>query len=468
MTTHNEHSAPTSGPATEQGTGRQRFYIWTVGCQMNKADSERMGSALEQLGMEAADGPKGADVIVLNSCVVRQHAEDRVVGMLTSLKPWKERNPDKTLALMGCMVGPQEEALRKRYPYVDLFMRPQQFDPLIERMGDQLGVDVEGCVGPLVPAHPHVTSFVPIIHGCDKFCTFCIIPFRRGREVSRPLDELVDECRMLAARGVREVTLLGQNVDSYGHDLPGAPDLADLLEAVHDRVPDLLRLRFLTSHPNDMSERIIDAVARLPRAMEHINLPVQAGDDEVLANMRRGYTNAQYRALVERVRAAIPGVALHTDLIVGFPGETEAQFERSLELVRELRFDKVHAAAYSVRPNTYAQRMLSDDVAPEEKQRRLRAIEAAQEAVLTETNAAYFGSTQEVLVDGVQGRGGDDGLRWRGRTRTDKQVFIDAGEGAPDDGGQNLLGKLVHVRITKTSPWSLQGRLAGILDPARA
>ena len=421
-----------------------RFYIWTIGCQMNKADSERMGSALEQLGLQTVDHPREADVIVLNSCVVRQNAEDRVVGMMSSLKPVKQRYPDKVLALMGCMVGPKQDELRKRFPYVDVFMRPQQFDPLLELLGDRLGVDVDGCVGPLVPGHPAVTTYVPIIHGCDKFCTFCIIPYRRGREVSRPIEELVRECEMLVARGVKEVTLLGQNVDSYGHDLPGSPDLADLLKAVHE-VEGLVRIRFLTSHPNDMSDRIIQAVADLPKVCESINLPFQAGDDQVLAAMRRGYTNAQYRRLVDKVRRTIPGVAMVTDLIVGFPGETAEQFERTVDLVRDIRFDKVHAACYSTRPNTIAARKMEDDVPPEEKQRRFRIIEDLQAQVASEINAGYMGRTVEVLVDG-HSKG-----RWQGRTRTDKLVFIDS--------PQDLLGWLVNVRIDHTSPWSLQGSL---------
>ena len=430
-----------------------RYHIWTVGCQMNKADSERMGAALEQLGLEECADAKQADVVVLNSCVVRQNAEDRVVGMLTSLKPWKERHPDSTLALMGCMVGPQQDELKRRFPYVDVFMRPQQFDPLVRRVGDWLGVDVDGCIGPMVPGHPNVTTHVPIIHGCDKFCTFCIIPYRRGREVSRTVEELVAECRMLVCRGVREVTLLGQNVDSYGHDLPGSPDLADLLQAVHDQVPDLWRIRFLTSHPNDMSQRIIESVARLPRVMEHINLPFQAGDDTVLANMRRGYTSAQYRQLVARIRATVPGVAMTTDLIVGFPGETAEQFEHSLEMLRHIRFDKVHVAAYSPRPNTIAFRKMLDDVPQAEKDRRLRAVETLQENILSEINSNYLGTVQEVLVDGHQ-RG-----KWQGRTRTDKLVFI--------EGDEELLGQLVSVRVTRTSPWSLQGQMVGSPVSAR-
>jgi tRNA-2-methylthio-N6-dimethylallyladenosine synthase len=457
------------------------YHIWTTGCQMNQADSERMGSGLEQLGLEWTANPKDADVIVLNSCVVRQSAEDRAVGMLTSLKPWKERNPEKTLALMGCMVGPQQGPLKKQFPYVDVFMAPQNFEPLINIVGEKVGVDPDGCArianpALLTPGHPAIATHVPIIHGCDKFCTFCIIPYRRGREVSRALQEIVDECSMLVRRGVREVTLLGQNVDSYGHDLPGAPDLADLLEAVHDSVPELARIRFLTSHPNDMSQRIIDAVARLPRLMESINLPFQAGNDQVLENMRRGYTNAGYRELVARIRASIPGVAMVTDLIVGFPGESAEQFEDTLAMVRDMGFDKVHAAIYSTRPNTYAERKLEDDVPTEEKKRRFRAIEEAQEASLTQINNTYLGTTQEVLVDGrsrarkdASARNGATGERWQGRTRTDKLVFFDppTREAASND-DESLLGQLVRVRITKTTPWSLQGKLAAAAKPVHA
>ena len=276
----------------------QKYYVWTIGCQMNKADSERMESALGQMGLASTGSPKDADVVVLNSCVVRQGAEDKVTGMLTSLKPLKQGDPDKIVALMGCMVGPKTDSLSARFPYVDVFMRPQQYAPLIDLLANRMGIDPEGCVGPLT-ARPDVTAYVPIIHGCDKFCSFCIIPYRRGREVSRPVEDVVTEVRLLARRGVKEVTLLGQNVDSYGHDLPGGPDLGDLLAAVHD-VDELERVRFLTSHPNDMSDHIIESVARFDKVCEHINLPFQAGDDEVLAKMRRGYTNDEYRTLIDQ------------------------------------------------------------------------------------------------------------------------------------------------------------------------
>ena len=420
------------------------FYIWTIGCQMNKADSERLESALGQMGLAPADTPKEADVVVLNSCVVRQSAEDRVVGMLTSLKPLKQRDPDKVVALMGCMVGPRATDLEERFPYVDVFMRPQEFGPLIDLVGRRIGVDPEGCIGPLV-ARADVTTYIPVIHGCDKFCAFCIIPYRRGREVSRPIEDIANESRLLAERGVKEVTLLGQNVDSYGHDLPGEQDLADLLGAINE-VDGLERVRFLTSHPSDMSDRIIDAVGQLDKVCEHVNLPFQAGDDEVLARMRRDYTNEEYRRLIDRIRSRIPSVSLSTDLIVGFSGETEAQFERTVELVRDVRFDKVHAAAYSTREGTIAARTIDDDVPQEQKASRLKVIEELQEEVLTEINGRLQGETTEVLVEGRK-RG-----RWYGRNRNDKLVYFDH-EG-------DLTGQLAEVKIDKTGPWALQGALA--------
>ena len=314
---------------------------------MNKADSERLESALDRIGLRSNASAEDADVVVLNSCVVRQSAEDRVVGMLGSLKHARRENPDKIIALMGCMVGPRTTPLETRFPHVNVFMRPQQYEPLIDMLAERMGFDPEGCLAQLT-ARPAVTAYVPIVHGCDKFCSFCIIPYRRGREVSRTVEDVVREVTMLVERGVQEVTLLGQNVDSYGHDLPGEQDLGKLLRAV-DKVDGIERVRFLTSHPNDMSDGILDAVAECETVCEHVNLPFQAGDDQVLRDMRRGYTNEEYRVLVDRIRDRIPGVSLSTDLIVGFCGETDAQFQRTLDMVRDIRFDKVHSAAYSAR-----------------------------------------------------------------------------------------------------------------------
>ena len=421
----------------------RNYHIWTIGCQMNKADSERLESALGQMGLSSTASPRDADVIVLNSCVVRQSAEDRVVGMLTSLKPLKQQDPDKVVALMGCMVGPKTDALEDRYPYADVFMRPQQYEPLIEVLAERMGVDPEGCVGPLT-AKPDVAAYVPIIHGCDKFCTFCIIPYRRGREVCRSIEDIANEVLLLARRGVKEVTLLGQNVDSYGHDLPGSPDLGDLLSEING-VDGLERIRFLTSHPNDMSDHIIDSVAALDKVCEHINLPFQAGDDEVLHRMRRGYTNDDYRRLIEKIRARVPNVSLSTDVIVGFSGETEEQFEQTVELIRDVGFDKVHAAAYSTRPGTIAGRKMEDDVPFEEKKARLKTIEELQETILTQRNASLDGETVQVLVEDRK-RG-----KWYGRNRNDKLVYFE------DDADRK--GEMLQIRVERTGPWSLQGTL---------
>jgi tRNA-2-methylthio-N6-dimethylallyladenosine synthase len=421
----------------------QSYYVWTIGCQMNKADSERLESALGQMGLSPGESARDSDVVVINSCVVRASAEDRVVGMLTHLKPVMQRDPDKVLALMGCMVGPQKDALSERFPYVDVFMQPQQYAPLIEFLGDRLGIDPDGCVGPL-SATPSVATYIPIIHGCDKFCSFCIIPYRRGREVSRTIEDVVNEATRLSRRGVKEVTLLGQNVDSYGHDLPGSVDLGDLLAAVNE-VESLDRIRFLTSHPNDMSDHIIGAIADLDKVCEHVNLPFQAGDDSVLADMRRGYTNAEYREKIDIIRDRIPNVSLATDLIVGFCGETAERFERTVELIRDIKFDKVHAAAYSTRPGTIAARLMKDDVPEDEKRLRLKVIEEVQEEVATEINSRLLGATQDVLVEGRR-KG-----RWFGRNRNDKLVFFDSSE--------DLAGSMTRVTIEKTSPWSLQGSL---------
>ncbi len=429
----------------------ESYHIWTIGCQMNVADSERLAGALEQLGLHAVDKPGDADVIVLNSCVVRQNAEDKVANTLRTMKPLKAARPDRVVALMGCMVGPGNHGLGATFPFVDTFMQPQQYGPLLDLLGERMGLDWEGCVGNLTPLWPAVRSHVPIIHGCDLMCTFCIIPYRRGRQVSRPIPEIVAEVERLVARGVKEVTLLGQTVDAYGHDLPEEPDLADLLHALNP-IPGLARIRFLTSHPMFMSRRIMEAVAELDKVCEHVNLPVQAGDDGVLARMRRRYTVREYRDLIDEMRRTIPGVSLSTDVIVGFPGETREQYERTVRLIEDVGFDKVHAAAYSTRPGTIAGRSMPDDVPPEEKEYRLKNLDRLQEGILAERNSRLLGERVEVLVDGRK-KG-----RWQGRTRNDKLVFFEA-EG-------DLLGNLVDVEVTRTGPWSLQGVPAGVLASA--
>ena len=412
---------------------------------MNTADSDRLGAALEHMGLQQVEQAADADVIVLNSCVVRQGAEDKVVSNLAWMAPLKKQQPERIVALMGCMVGPKSDELARRFPYVDVFMRPQQYEPLLEMIGERMGMDWEGCIGPLTPVRPDVTCHVPIIHGCDLMCTFCIIPYRRGRQVSRPVEEVALEVEMLAAKGVKEVTLLGQTVDAYGYDLPEQPDLAVLFTRLND-IDGIERIRFLTSHPKFMTQEIIQAVADLPKVCEHINLPVQAGDDGILDQMRRQYSRAEYVDLVGRIRETVPAVAINTDIIVGFPGETEEQFQQTLDLLSDLRLDKVHCAAYSTRPGTIASRTMDDAITEAEKTSRRQRLDRLQEDIQTEINAELVGRYEEILVEGRK-RG-----KWQGRTRSNKLVFFE------DEAYHQ--GKVVTVKIERSSPWSLQGSLA--------
>ena len=410
-----------------------KYYIWTIGCQMNKAESERLSSYFEQLGYQPAAADE-ADLIVLNSCVVRQSAEDRVVNKLHNLRQMKRARPELTIAVTGCLVNADSAKLERRFPQVDYFFKPGDCPQWLEKPGWEQAL----------PPRPAPSTYVSIIQGCDNFCSYCIVPYRRGRNRSRPPEEIVHEVRELVKRGAKEVTLLGQNVDSYGGDLPEKPELADLLYELN-AIDGLFRIRFLTSYPRDISPRLIEAVAALDKVCEQLSLPVQSGSDEILVAMRRGYTVEQYRQLIAEIKAKIAGVALSTDVIVGFPSETESQFQETVDLLAELRFDTVHVAAYSPRAGTLSAEKLEDNVPAEEKRGRLGRVERLQEGIATEINARLLGKTVEVLVEGRK-KG-----RWYGRTRSDKLVFCS------DD--NDCLGKLININIEKTSPWSLQGRV---------
>ncbi len=448
-----------------------RYYIWTVGCQMNEADSERIARALQDRGLVEASSAEQADVVVLNTCSVRQAAEDKALGKVGSLRPLKLARPDLIIGFGGCMVAPDTvDTLRRKLPYVDVFFPPAEpkdlLDLVDERMSDRdptLDPDVssDGCLAPTVTASDGsvvnttrpfpVARWLPIMSGCNRRCTYCIVPFRRGREVSRPIPELVAETRRLVAEGAREVTLLGQIVDRYGRDLrPERPDLADLLSALSE-IEGLVRIRFLTSHPRDFTDRILDAVATLPKVCEHINIPVQAGDDAVLKAMWRGYTVDVYRRIVARIRERVPGCSIATDIIVGFPGESEEQFQHTLDLIEEIRFDVVHVAMYSPRPGTLAADTMRDTVSRQEKKERLHRVEEIQERISRDINEALVGTSQEILVED-QEHG-----KWKGRTRTNKLVFF--------EDPANWLGRLAIVQIDRASAWSLQGRVVGGEEP---
>ncbi len=439
---------PSYAPSPLPPNGK-RFLVWTIGCQMNEADSSRVTAMLLEAGYQATDSEEDADIVVLNSCVVRQAAEDKVAGRLTSLVRQKRARPEMSVVLTGCMVTNQHAALEQRFPHVDLFFDPSDFEafrkfvPELSDFEDDLATLPHYYVDQA--ASSNVSAYIPIIYGCNFLCSYCIVPYRRGRETSRSSAEIVTEVQALAERGVRDVTLLGQTVNAYGHDLDEDQNLATLLRAV-DAVDGIERLRFLTSHPRYMTDEILETMAELPSVCEHLNLPVQAGNDVVLKRMRRTYTADLWRDRIAKARELMPDVTVATDIIVGFPGETEEQFEDTLTLLEETGLDKVHVAMYSPRPGTLSARW-EDDVPADEKLRRHRAVEALQERVCTERNSVRANSLTEILID-THKKG-----NWSGRTRGNQLVHI------RDD--RDLLGKMVDVRIERTSPWFFTGSVIG-------
>ncbi len=486
------------------------FHVWTLGCQMNQSDSEEMAGALLAAGCAEASSLEEAELIVINTCSIREAAENKVIGRMGSINDLKRANPALRVVLTGCSVRADNvETLPSRYPAVDLFLRPDEEPELTARLGlgglttpEALGAAGFERVGRSVAATADrlpgtraaaveegriardggAKAWVPIVYGCDKTCTYCIVPFARGPERSRPFDEIVAEARTLAEAGYRELTLLGQNVNSYGHDLPpderfadltsqrklgraqdraGRPDIAALLraiDAIHDDdgAPGIPRVRFVTSHPWDLTDRLIEAMAQCASVCEHLHLPVQSGDDEVLRRMGRQYTVEAYLELVGKLRAAVPGIALTTDIITGFCGETDAQFGSTLELLRTVRFEQVFAAAYSERPGTPATK-LPDDVPTDQKKRRLNELLGVQEAIGHELNEAWVGRRTEVLVDEarqprVHDHEGPDarGPRLVGRNREHKLVHF--------DGPESLVGRLVEVEIGRAGAYALSGQ----------
>lgn len=435
---------------------------------MNYADARRVATELEKRGYETTSGTDDADVIILQTCTVRQQSEDKAYNKLHNLRHLKEKRPDLTVAVMGCVVGVRgNENLEQQFPFVDVFMEPssdggplishllQEDDYLLEldetaarhALQDGSVILPQDQIGQLVSAP------VATVYGCSHACTFCIIPHQRGKEQSRPIGAIASEVRSLVAQGVKEVVLLGQIVDRYGYDVPGGPDLADLLATINN-IDGLRRIRFLTSHPNYMTGRILRAVADLPKVMPQIEIPIQAGDNTVLHNMRRGYTREQYRDLIHQVREVIPEAAIHGDIIVGFPGEMAEQFQKTYDILQELRLDKIHLARYSPRPGTVSARTMVDDISEIEKRRRFHLLEELQKEISQEKMLKYLNTTVEVLVEDQQ-KG-----RWRGRNPQNKLVFF------PDP--RELRGEIVQVHITHAGPWSMSGEATDKPERKRA
>lgn len=435
----------------------KKYHFWITGCQMNYADARRVATQLEKIGYHATPHVEEADVVVLETCTVRQLSEDKAYNKLYTLRPLKAQRPDMTIAVMGCVVGVRGNAsLEKQFPFVDVFMEPSTDGlPLVNHLQadedraleieatEQLhALQDEAVILPPDQRGQLVSAPVAIVYGCSHACTFCIIPQKRGIERTRPVGEIAAEVRSLVAQGVKEIVLLGQIVDRYGYDVPDGPDLADLLRVIND-IDGVERIRYLTSHPSYMTDRILQATANLPKVMPQIEVPIQSGDDEVLENMKRGYTREEYRQLVHRIRAIIPGAAIHTDVIVGFPGETAVQFQNTYDILAELEIDKVHLARYSPRPGTVSARRMPDDISEEEKRRRFQVIEELQKEVGYKKMQRWLGETVEVLVEDTS-KG-----RWRGRTPHNKLVFL--------DDPRDLKGQLVNVRITHAGSWSMSG-----------
>ena len=529
---------PTDGRLVEyrpDSASLPSFHIWTLGCQMNRSDSEEMAGRLLSVGCTEAPSLEVADLVVINTCAIRELAEAKVIGRQGHLADLKRANPNLRIVLTGCAVRELDrERLPTRFPAVDLFLRPDEEPELVDRLGlasaqgavglatspawlptaattvvgrasvgvaDHLaGSRAAAVAAGQVQRGSTVAAWLPIVYGCDKTCTYCIVPFTRGPERSRPFDDVVAEAASIAAAGIPEVTLLGQNVNSYGHDLPvelrfghiatdrwagrridlgSRPDLAELIRAIDglrgpDGLPRIPRLRFITSHPWDLSDRLIAAMAECPSLCAALHLPVQSGSDGVLRRMGRQYSIEHYAERLGRIRSAVPDVAISTDVIVGFCGETEADFEATLQLLETVRYDQVFAAAYSERPGTPATR-LADDVPAADKRRRLNTLLAIQEPIGLERNRGWLDREVEVLVDAVtpprshehedgpagEGSGprargvrpGPGEVRLAGRTRQNKLVHL--------AGPASLVGRLVSVRVDHAGPYALRGSRLG-------
>jgi tRNA-2-methylthio-N6-dimethylallyladenosine synthase len=441
-------------------TSRRRYHITTFGCQMNKADSERMAGILQDMGFEWSEDPNDANLILYNTCTIRDNAEQKVYSYLGRQAKRKHEQPDLTLVVAGCVAQQEGEALLRRVPELDLVMGPQHAN----RLRDLLEQVLEG--NQVVATEPiHIveditkprrdstaTAWVNVIYGCNERCTYCVVPNVRGVEQSRTPEAIRAEMEELGQQGYKEITLLGQNIDAYGRDLPGVTEsgrhqhtLTDLLYYVHD-VPGIKRIRFATSHPRYFTSRLIRACAELPKVCEHFHIPFQSGDNEILKAMARGYTQEKYRRIIDKIREYMPDASISADAIVGFPGETEEQFENTLKLVEDIGFDQLNTAAYSPRPGTPAARwdnQLSEEVKSDRLQRlnHLVAVKAAQ------ASQRYLGRIEEVLVEDQNPK---DKTQLMGRTRGNRLTFFTGDI-------HELKGQLVNVKISEIRAFSLTG-----------
>lgn len=447
--------------------GRGSYWITTFGCQMNKADSERMAGILESMGYREAPAELEADLVLYNTCTIRDNAEQKVYSYLGRQAQRKRTNPNLTLVVAGCVAQQEGESLLRRVPELDLVMGPQHANRLdtllaqVEQGQQVVATDEHHILEDITTARrdSQVCAWVNVIYGCNERCTYCVVPSVRGREQSRLPEAIRLEMEGLAAQGYKEITLLGQNIDAYGRDLPGitpegrrANTFTDLLHAVHN-VEGIERIRFATSHPRYFTERLIDACADLSKVCEHFHIPFQSGDDDVLKAMARGYTVDRYRRIIERIRERMPDASISADVIVGFPGETDAQYRRTLALIEEIGFDLVNTAAYSPRPGTPAADW-PDQLCEEVKVERLRELNALVEHQARQRSSRYAGRVEQILVEGLNPK---DSAQVMGRTRTNRLTFFPA---VTPSGQLWQPGDLVDVRIEVVRPFSLSGTLA--------
>ncbi len=488
--------APASGAKHEEIETRRKggYHIMTWGCQMNEEDSEQMALYLEGMGYREVQDPADAQVVLLNTCSVRAKPEEKVWSVLGRLKEMKGERPEMIIGVCGCMAQVESVEIKRRAPFVDLVIgtgniasipalirearpggtagdgtTPHYAIPALTRRLHTIPLTLtaldlparKGAVVADVPLRniartPKLKAHVPIMYGCDKFCTFCIVPLTRGRERSRPTEEILTEVERLAAGGTREVTLLGQTVNSYGKNLPeGRVPFCSLLEQI-DSIRGIQRIRFTSPYPRDFTDDLIEAIGRLETVCEHVHLPLQVADDDLLLQMHRGYTVARYREIVEKLREQVPGVAITTDIMLGYPGETDAQYENTMRFMEEIRFDSAFMFAYSPRPNTKAA-ALEDQITREVKSERLTALVALQNRITVEINQAQVGNVFEVLVEG---RSPKDPTRLTGNTRTLKTVNFVVPTGGTRS-PESLIGKLVPVRAVSAHLTGFTGEYAG-------
>jgi len=441
----------------------KKLFIKTFGCQMNEYDSGKMADILHaNEGMEMTDSPEDADVVLLNTCSIREKAEDKVFSDLGRLREIKKRRPDLLIGVGGCVASQEGQQIISRAPYVDVVFGPQTLHRLSDLLAKrrETGISQVDISFPEIEKFDHLpasrqtrgSAYVSIMEGCSKYCSYCVVPYTRGEEVSRPFDDVLTEVASLASQGVQEIVLLGQNVNAYLGKMGNTEEIADfalLIEYIAE-IPGVERIRFTTSHPKEFTQRLIDVYAKVPKLVSHLHLPVQHASDSVLSAMKRGYTSLEYKSIIRKMRAVRPDLTLSSDFIVGFPGETDADFDKLLKMVKELQFDNSFCFIFSPRPGTPAAN-LSDDTPYEVKLKRLQTLLALVESQATVISQNMLGNVEKVLIEGLA----KDGVNLQGRSANNRVIHIPM----PDKNMDKWIGRMVDIEITEVLNYTLRGEL---------